>query len=260
MSVLKFFIPQVENKALFETSLEPTASELNKLALDVGEGEIGAARGKKTKVAVGEPYYENLISRLKEKNEDASHEINHLAKKHDFHFASLSCSFLPDTDCKLVWARFGVELSARSESGEPLDEKPIAFDISPSEILSQTTYKRETNFSLGLPFNFGLVKVDPTVNQINRREYIFYEPEISAFGIMRSNIAWDFKSTEQRGIWGNKKDLLLIIRAPKNSKIKGRFKLGADVEFKIGRWRRILRFARRKREDKIVDIEYPLSE
>lgn len=257
---MRFSIPQVEDKALFETTLEPKASELNKLALDVGEGEISGVRGKKTKVAVGEPYYENLISRLKEKNEAVSYEINRLAKKHDFHFASLSCSFLPDTDCKLVWARFGVELSARSASGKLLDEKPIAFDISPSEVLSQTTYKRETNFSLGLPFNFGLVKVDPRLNWVAQREYIFYEPEISAFGIMRSNVAWDFKSTEQRGIWGNKKDLLLIIRAPKNSKIKGKFKLGAEVEFNTGRWTRILSFARRIKEDNAVDIEYPLSE
>jgi len=249
----------VEDKALFEATLEPKASGLNKFILDAGEGVIGEARGKKTIVAVGEPYYENLMSRLDEKKEEVSHEINRLAKKYDFHFASLSCSFLPDADCRIVWARFGVELSAKSESGKLL-EKPIAFHIDPSEVLSQITYKRETNLSSELSFNLPLLKVGTGLERKTQKDYIVYEPEIFAFGIRTSNVIWDFKSTEQKGIWGSKKDLLLIIKAPKNSKIKGKFNLGAEVEFNVGGLRRILPFARREKETNAVNIEYPLSE
>jgi hypothetical protein len=73
-----------------------------------------------------------------------------------------------------------------------------------------------------------------------------------AFGINRSNVAWDFTSTEGKGIWGNNRDLLLVVRSPKDSVICGRFLLGADVEFKV------MKVPVSKREDGIVDVEYDL--
>jgi hypothetical protein len=109
--------------------LEPTAPALRKLAkeFDVGEGEIGKVAGKKVRVAVGVPYYENLVSRFNSEKGEIPHDICLMLPDYDFHFASLSCSFLPDRDCKLVWARFAVELSAVSSFGEQLSEKPIVM-------------------------------------------------------------------------------------------------------------------------------------
>jgi hypothetical protein len=89
-------------------------------------------------------------------------------------------------------------------------------------------------------------------------DFVVYDPQIFAFGIRRSNVAWDFKSTKEKGIWGNKRDLLLIVRAPKNSKVKGRFLLGAEVEFNMGRGIPI-RLRLIKRKDEVVDAEYDLS-
>ena len=86
---------------------------------------------------------------------------------------------------------------------------------------------------------------------------ILYEPQITAFGINTSKVMWDFKRTEEKGIWGNKKDLLLIVRAPKNSHVKGRFLLGAEVEYDIGRWIPIP--IGRRRDDEAVNVEYYLS-
>jgi hypothetical protein len=86
---------------------------------------------------------------------------------------------------------------------------------------------------------------------------IVYEPEIFASGIRRSNPAWDFRSTEEKGIWGNKSNLLLIIQAPKDSCIKGRFLLGAEVAYNIGKW---VKIPLAKKEDEAVNIEYSLSD
>ena len=49
------------------------------------------------------------------------------------------------------------------------------------------------------------------------------------------------------------KSLFLVVRAPKNSKIKGRFLLGAEIEFNVGKW---LRIALSRRKDKTVDTTY----
>lgn len=260
--MLKLPIPQLGDETLFEAALEPTASAVDKLAKsgDMGEGEINTVLGKKNKVAVGMPYYENLISRLIEEKEEIPHEIKQMSDNYDFHFISLSCSFLPDTECRFIWARFGVELSARTkDSGEPLDEKPIAYDIFPDEVLTEIKYKREINFGPELKFNLGVVNADMKLIDVKtQKDLVIYEPQIFAFGIRRSSVAWDFKSTKEKGIWGNKRNLLLIVRAPKNSKLKGRFLLGAEVEadMVIGK---LIQIPLTKRKDEVVNVEYDLS-
>lgn len=256
--MLKLHIPQLGDETLFEATLEPTATALDKLmqTKDMGEGEINTFRGKKNKVAIGVPYYENLISRLVDENEAIPHEIKLMSDHYDFHFVVLSCSFLPDKDCRFVWARFGVELSARSKSGEPR-EKPIAYDMFPEELLSEMKYMREVNFTPELKIKLGVLNTGIKLIDVKtRKELIVYEPQIIAYGIRRSSVSWDFKSTKEKGIWGNKKDLLLIVRAPKHSKIKGRFLLGAEVEVNIGK---LIKIPLTKRQDQVVNAEYKLS-
>jgi hypothetical protein len=52
-------------------------------------------------------------------------------------------------------------------------------------------------------------------------------------------IAGNLKKRE-KGIFGNK-SLLLIIRAPKNSKVKGRFLIGAQVASRSSKWRIVMK-------------------
>lgn len=258
--MFKLTIPEVGDKKLFEAALEPVSSTVDKLSAirDIGEGEINTAFGKKNKIAVGEPYYENLVSRLNEKRQEIPHEIKKMMDNYDFHFVSLSCSFLPDHGCKFKWAKFGIDLTAiAKDSGALLEEKPIAYDMFPDEVLSEIAYKRVSNFGPELKFNLGVVNAG--INAIDfrtQKELIIYEPQIFGFGVRMPSVSWNFKSTEQKEILGNKKNLLLIIRTPKNSKVTGRFLLGAEVEFKIGEWIPIPLI---KRKDKIVDAEYDLS-
>lgn len=255
---MRFDIPNVRSDLLFEAILEPTATTVKKAAEDsgTGEGEI-VARNQKNRVAVGVPYFENLVSRLNNKHEEIPYEIRQMMDQYDFHFVSLSCSFWPDSHAKFTWARFGIALNAKSKSGEPLAEKPIAYDIFPSDVTSQIKYSRETKFEAGLKFSFGPATVDPVSGSSTKtEEYLVYEPEIFAFGLRRSEVAWNFSSTKEKSLYGNKKDLLIIVRAPKDSKITGRFLLGAEVEFSIGK---LIHLPLVRRDDKAVQIEYDLS-
>ncbi len=255
--MFKISIPQLEDKVLFTASLEPATLVIDKLAKrkDMGEGEIKAVLGKKNKVAIGMPYYENLISRLIEEKEKIPYEIKQMMADYDFHYISLACSFLPDTDCRFQWARFGVELSAISKSGEKIQDKPIAYDMFPQEVSSEIKCRKEVNFKPELKLSLDIMDTDMKYASSESHDFILYEPQIIAYGIRRPSVAWDFKSVKERGIWGNK-NLLLIVRTPKNSKIKGRFLLGAEIEFNIGKW---IRIALAKRKDDAVDVEYYLS-
>ncbi len=258
--MLKLSIPQTSDKTLFEATLEPLDHTIEKLSksMDMGEGEINAIFGRKNKVAVGVPYYENLVSRLVEEKQEIPHEIRQMMDDHDFHFVSLSCSFRPDNRCRFIWARFGVELNAVSkESGELLEERPIAYDMFPDEVLSETKCKKDTNFSPKLKFDFGAIKTEIEPIEVStEKEFLIYEAQIFAFGIKRPSVAWDFKSTAEKGVWGNKRDLLLIVKTPKGSTVKGSFLLGAEVEVNVGKW---IRIPLSKRKDDVVDAEYDLS-
>jgi hypothetical protein len=165
----------------------------------------------------------------------------------------LSCTFVPDKDCRFDWARFAVELSVESKSGEPANIEPIAYDLFPNEVLSEIKCKRDIGFSPELKLLADTIDLKADINESN--EFIIYEPEITSFGINRPGIGWNFAKTKEKGVWGDK-IVLLVIRAPKNSKVKGRFLLGGEVSSHISKWMLI---PITKTKDTVVDAEYDLS-
>jgi hypothetical protein len=247
------------SRVLFETVLEPALPAVDKLRKDagVGEGEIEGFRGKKNRLAVGLSNYGNLITRMQEQNQEISYEINKMKDKYDFNYAILSCSFLPDNDCRFDWGRFGIELSAEPKSGEPSSIKPVAHYLFPTEVNSEIRYKREIAITPELKINlFEVIDGDMGANISESKEYIIYEPQITGFGINRSTLAWNFSNTKAKGICGDKL-VLVVIRGPKNSKIKGRFLLGGEVSSRLSNW---IPIPVSKRKDEAVDAEYDLSD
>lgn len=258
--MLKMTIPPVRDETLFEITLEPIDSEVEELVKRKDVGETIDVKGKINRVTVGIPYYENLISRYIEKGEEISHEINQMKDNYDFHFVNLSCSFLPDRDCKFAWVRFTVELTAKSESGELYEEKPIAWDMAPDEINSMISYKREVGLSPEIKLTLGIVDVATEFIDFKaQKELIVYEPQITAYGVKTSSPIWDFESTEEKELRGNKKDLILIVKAPKNSKLKGRFSFNTEIEYKVGIRKWIPIFCSVKKDNVVINAEYDLS-
>jgi len=170
----------------------------------------------------------------------------------DFHFVSLTCVFRPDPGCRINWARFEVELSATSKSGELL-EKPIAWYIFPKKISSKTKYKREVSLTFGIGFTLIPIQIGPKLDVRRDEKFVVYEPAIFSSGLRSSSASWDFKSTRSEEISGDQSDLLLIVRTAKNSKIEGRFLLSAKGECNIIKWFPI---PFHKKEDPVY---YPLS-
>jgi hypothetical protein len=255
--MLQLTIPEPSG-VLFETTLEPPSPAVDKLRKEssVDEGEITTLRGKKNMVAVGLPYHENLTSRLQSLAEEIPYEVKKLTNDYDFHYVRLTCSFLPDNDCRFEWARFGVDL--KSKSGVSAQAKPISWDISPSQVLSPIKCKREISFTPNVKFNIIPEVIDAGIEGgiTESKEYVSYEPQITSFGLNRSNVIWEFKKTKEKGIFGDK-TLLLVIRAPRGSKVKGRFLIGAEVASRLSRW---MPFPVKNSDDSIVNVEYELSE
>jgi len=254
--MLQSIIPE-PSEVLFETTLEPPSPAIDKLRKESSpdEGEIRTLRGKKNKVAVGLPYYENLTSRLQNLKEEIPYEIKKQTDNYDFHYVRLTCSFLPDNDCRFEWARFGVDLKLKGKAS--VQTKPICWDISPSEIFSTIKYKRNINFTPDLKFKIIPEVLDAEIKGgiDESKEYVVYEPQITSFGLNRSNVIWEFRNTKERGIIGNK-SLLLVIKAPKGIKVNGRFLIGAEVSSKLSKW---FPYPVKNSDDKVVNVEYALS-
>jgi hypothetical protein len=252
-------IPESRN-ILFESTFEPNPVGLNKLRKNFGasEGMIEGFKGKRNRVAVGQVYLENLISRMQAKNEEISYEIKRLAERYDFHFVAMNCVFRPDIDCKFEWARFGVELYAvDSKTGEPtgMSPPPFTYSLFPDNISSEIKVKRGFGITAELKFNM-FVEAGVSGSKNKTEEYVFYEPQITSFGLNTSKAVWDFKSTKERSVLGDKK-LQLVIQTPKGTKVRGKFLLGAEVSSSVSRW---LPVPVSKRKDNAVEAQYDLSE
>ena len=131
------------------------------------------SRQKKNKLAIGLSNYGNLITRMQEQNQEISYEINKMKDKYDFHYAVLSCSFLPDNDCRFDWGRFGIELSAKSKSGEPSSIKPVAHYLFPTEVNSEIKYKREVSITPELKLKLEVVEAGGEA-KISESKEIYY--------------------------------------------------------------------------------------
>lgn len=240
-------------KTLFEATLEPSLNALEEVKKNTGRGELKAFFRKKNKVAIGRPYFEDLVSRIITKGKAIPHEINQLLKSgYAFYYLSLSCSFLPDKDCKYSWTRFGIELNA-----EETDEQPIAYDVFPREVLTEIKCKTEGRLTPQLKFDSKVISTNVKIGKSETTEFISYEPQLFAFGVKTSQVVWDFKSTKEKGIWGDKTGLNIIIKAPKDKKIKGKFVVSAEVETYLGKWIRIPLI---KKRDDLATAEYILSD
>ena len=184
--MVKLTIPQPKG-LLFEITLEPSASTVDKSTRGVGKPEIHVLRGKENKIAIGEPDYENITSNI-QSDRDTSQNIKELTNYYDFHTVYLYPSFLPDSGCEFVWARFGIELNAKTTSGEMI-EKPIAWDMKPNEVLSEIRYRRDIKTTPGVKLSMPLVEAGISHQVSEARQFIVYEPEIISYGIRTPNPA-----------------------------------------------------------------------
>src|SRR6476619_3912280 len=227
--MMKLSIPETKG-ILFETTLEPAISS-PKMKKSYGEGEIKGFHGGTNKVSVGYPYFENIETKFQDEQKELPNQIKNMMNNSDIHFVSLYCSFLPDTRNKFSWARFGVDLFAEPKSTDILPNRaPIAYDMFPDQIIVERKCKRETSFSAELKLKLlDMVEPDTKYEIKNSSEYVVYEPQIIGYGIHRPSVAWDFRDTKEKGIWGNK-ELLLVVTAPKHSKLKGKFFIDAEIE------------------------------
>ena len=214
---------------LVEIPLGISASEGSLLKND--NKVIKALFGKENKVSIGQPESYNIFNYLNQKGENIPWNIQEKSDRFDFYLVNISCSFLPDLGCYFTWARLGIILSAVIND-KITNVSPTVIDMFPTEILQESKFEKTFSLSSSLNLEFFSVKgVLGTDNKKTKTEGIIYQPELISFGIGSSEVAWQFSATNEKGIWGNKSGLTLLVRTLKHSSIHGQFELSVRLNY-----------------------------
>ena len=147
----------------------------------------------------------------------------------DFWSVLMTLSFVPEDPEAFAAAWLRVDLSADAPA-----QAPVAFSMSPN--LKEETVAVEN--SVGITGGPPVLKVSGST----KWGYGVHEAEVTAFNRGRPDPAWELAPSTGRELRGGR-DLLLVVKAPKRGRGRGRVAFGANVE-----WEESKLFGRRRQD------------
>lgn len=189
---------------------QPNSVDLENLGLR-DKGVIKDILGAENEVWLGVPQVTNLRTILSDSEPGFDSSVM-ASTTDDFILLQFACSFRAAPSCEFVRATVQVHMQSTGSQVEGI----LAYDLFPVEIYLPVTYKRTLGIEPKIKLNF--VKILQTevsaFNYEHSKEYILYQPEITAFGKGTNEPGWDFNKNSSRAVMGVK-DLFLVIRKPK---------------------------------------------
>lgn len=187
---------------------EPAIDEMDRLQIRDPVSIVGILGTNQ--IWVGKP---RIIDVRNNANAENEHYLSLLPSDHDVFLVQISCSFRASPKCKFIRATMHFKLES---IGNNHLSDPLFIDIHPLEVVMPVTYKRI--FSINPQIEFSLEKVAQVnasaFNVENSREYLIYQPQITAFGKGTNEVGWDFSRTSGRDLRGII-DLFALVQKPK---------------------------------------------
>jgi len=197
--------PQDIKDSLYEGQLEIMSSPMSETTR--AGGNIVTRSQPGPAVSVGQPQYWNLTSLIKKKRAPLPAEIGLLLRGADFYLLQLACSFRPERDNEVRWARLNVQLQPKT--GE---EVPIAFDLYPREIYEET--KQDWKVSIAPSLSFATAEGSKVEAQLGEAattiHYRKLEPIVIGYGLLQSNPGWEFQKHKDKPLLGIKVGYLIV--------------------------------------------------
>lgn len=216
--------PQEIKDSLYEGQLEILTSA--RAEPTRSGGSIVRQRHSGPVVSLGQPQYWNLSSLMAEKGATLPSEIKLLLRNANFYLVQLACSFRPEQNSDIRWARFDVQL--QQQIGE---EVPIAFDLYPREIYDETKHDWKVNIAPSLSFSTAEgSKVDAQLGEVATTiHYRTLEPIVIGYGLLQSNPGWDFQKHKEKPLRGVKVGYI-IVKKPQGA---GAVRLTQDLKVEV---------------------------
>lgn len=221
----------IENP-LYEGQLEFTPGSLEQAVREKGaKSTRSALKPSGPVVTLGQPQWWNLASLAREKGETLPAELSLLLRDADFYLLLLACSFKPERDSHVEWARFTAYLRPKTGQGNP-----IAFDIYPREIYDETKTNVKVSIAPSLKFAaFEGTTVEGKLGEVvTTIEFSKLEPVIVGYGVLESAPNWDFEKHKEQPLRGSKFGYLIVKKPRSAQAVRLSLDIVADVSTRHG--------------------------
>jgi hypothetical protein len=212
---------------LYEEQLEFTPGSLDKAVQEKGTKSIRSElKSRGPAVTLGQPQWWNLAHLAQEKGETLPAELSLLLRDADFYLLLLACSFKPERDSQVEWARFTAYL--RPKTGQ---ENPIAFDLYPREIYDEAQTDVKVNIAPSLKFSEVELSPGEVVTTLQFRRL---EPVVVGYGVLESAPNWDFEKHKDQPLRGSKFGYLIVKKPRSAQAVRLSLDIVADVATRHG--------------------------
>jgi len=217
---------------LYESQLELVSTSIGEEARSKNQREVQKLIGPV--VSLGQPQCWNLASLAREKGTALPAELALLLRDADFYLLELACSFRPERDCQVTWARLDAYLQPKVGQ-----DNPVAFDLYPLEVYNETKTDWKVNISPNLKFGmFEGVKIEGSLGEmITTINFRKLEPIVVGFGRNQANPGWDFETSKTQPLRGVKVGYVIVKKPHGAEAVRLILNISADVMTQHGRLR-----------------------
>ena len=217
---------------LYEGQLEFTTGTIDQAVREKGRESIRTElKSAGPVVTLGQPQWWNLARLAREKGEILPAELALLLRGADFYLLQMACSFKPERDSQVTWARLNVYL--RPKTGQ---ENPIAFDLYPREIYDETKTDWKVSIAPSLKFAaFEGITVEGKLGEVvTTIEFRKLEPVVVGYGLQQWNPGWDFEKHGEQPLRGVKSGYLIVKKPRSAEAVRLTLDIAADVVTRHG--------------------------
>jgi hypothetical protein len=224
--------PTEINQPLYESQMELMSGNTGENARSINNPEVQKLIGPV--VTLGQPQCWNLASLAREKGSALPAELALLLRNADFYLLELACSFRPERDSKVIWARLDAYLQPKVGQ-----ENPIAFDLYPLEVYNETKTDWKVNIAPNFKFGvFDSVKFEGALGEmITTINFRKLEPVVIGFGRNQANPGWDFEMEKTQPLRGVKVGYVIVKKPHGADAVRLILNVSADVMTQHGRLR-----------------------
>lgn len=196
--------PQQITDPLIEVTLEPMPDEIERGS----NKEVPIQPDDFPVVSIAKPVsypIKDLSS-----TQDLAVDFSALLEQNNFYLFQFACSFRPQKQTKIDWARFSVRLLADNQGHQAL-----AHDLHPLSIEHEIKQSFKVMLSPALKFESGTTSVEVGLGEAGYAvEYGQLQPHIVAHGLGENFPTWEYKAVRGISVIGSK-PMYMVMRVPR---------------------------------------------
>jgi len=219
---------------------------------------------KRNRVRLGAPRVSDYLADLRATAETVPEDlIELLSAGYAIRRIRPTLTLLPDQGCIFTDVDFSIELIGNEPTGQQSQEKPLAYEVRPAEIVESIpfTHSEKTTQELSGEAGTAAGKLIAKVAKENAVEDkgSYSLRRVYSYGANFYEAGWRFRASTTVALEGDMTGLEVIVQVPPRSTLSGRFRIAAEMAVETAPDRWLTRSFGPRRGDPALDVVYPLS-